>query len=237
MTRPDVTICFRGAGLLFPFYAGIVAVLRRLGILTRVDHWYGMSSGSLMAVFAASGVPVEPLLLTFARRIYPYQHLPWRQDLAFRYRWIPVLLRNAITDDQARQCSGKLTILAYSFTRLAVVHNSRWRDRQHVIDWVLASMAMPFTSGPRWVENQWLMDPYHFDRVPLPRCWFDWPRGIIMASPVELSSWVDWKPPQTRLRLASVLLDRDPLSSYRAGVKCLFDWPLFLFWLFVTMSS
>ena len=235
-------ICFRGAGVLFPFYLGICAVMKRLG--RRFEILRGMSSGALVATFVACDLPLEKLLIRFQRFLWWYKtshgsDSHWKRvlkavvlDLKYRHQILPRVMRALISDDQARACSGRLSVVAFSLTDLRVIENNQWRDTQHLIDWVLASMAIPCTSLPRHVDGHWLMDPYHFD------CF--WPlnrggqaRSCLYASPLERYPWILLRPPApwTFSMLDSLTCSTAQMmyTLYRLGLyTALSSWALFL---------
>ena len=99
------------------------------------------------------------------------QMLLWLEPRC-RYYLVPCLLRAYLTDDMVRQrCNHHLTIVCFSVTDMALVTRSQWDNREELIQWVCASMAIPgVTSFPRRVGKLLLMDAFALDKY--------WPRSF-----------------------------------------------------------
>lgn len=228
-------ICFRGAGLMFPFYLGLYRGLERFSLHHNFIRMRGISSGAVVAASLMCNIPCLHLLLWFEilikrwaehRRFTSFQTLFW--NLHLRWYFIGKFFLHFVPDDVARSCSNRLSIVAFSVTECKVIENNQWRNTKHLVEWIWAAMALPFTSPPRWVDGKLLMDAYHLDLI--------WPfnRSIqernfhphcIHTSPIETHHRILLRPPTGTFCLseALILYRRTPSQSmylfYRMGLQ------------------
>lgn len=206
-------IMFRGAGLLFPYYLGLYHMLQRVGATRKMTKMRGMSSGAVVAVSLMCQLPCLHMLICFERWVQEWSYRRrWNQwqrlwcHLYLRWYFVGKFILHHVPNDVARSCSGRLTIVAFSVLDCRIVENNQWRDTRHLVEWVWASMALPLTSGPRYLDGQWLMDPYNFDLFwPFNRS-FTLPNDCVMASPIEQNKHIVLRPVASPFSYTETLL-------------------------------
>jgi hypothetical protein len=167
---------FRGSGCFAYFYASAWQIFRQYILPC---HWYfqGSSSGSLMAALALCRLDLLKIVNEFdhqvdqeyekirnssiLNRIYRF---PW-MECRIRYSLVPALLKRYITQEVLEQCiNTRLKVLTLSLGDKKIIHKTTWRNVDELIEWILASMAIPFvTSFPRRIDGMLLMDAFSLD--------------------------------------------------------------------------
>ena len=177
MSREKMEIFFRGGANLYYFQVGAWIALARFLNLDTTTRLKGISSGALIATLIACNLPLLKTLFYFERLVHVWKgmccssssslwisFLKWHLfDCFYRYSMVKYLLPRLINDEMACQCSGRLTIVVFSLSDMRVIERNQWNSASQLCEWILASMATPFTSLPRCVEGRWLMDAYNLD--------------------------------------------------------------------------
>ena len=226
MMRPQVKphlLCFRGAGNLAYFHAGVwkgIMDTPYLYNLFKDCKLGGISSGALIATLIATNIPLEIAIRRFHKRLALYKaeynnnnnnsnngnnkvvgsfatftkiryvlmylfkmiiepFLKCRIECQTRFLIFGDFLREHITDTDVCTINknGRLSIAVFSFNTMSVIWNDRWHNLEHIIEWLHASMSIPFiTSGPRIVHTfdghrHLAMDAFNFDRICLLKYW------------------------------------------------------------------
>ena len=189
-------ICFRGAGLLAYYFFGAwqtVCEVPELKHFFRNCQLRGISSGALVATLLAFRVPMDTASLAFHAEVEKERHRTWEtrpgrwylragRECKLRFDIVPAFVRTVLRNDdqgqgqgqgsegiQVREVCGKLCIAVFSFRTMSVIYNDQWRNVDHIIEWLLGAMTIPFvTSGPRIVttfdgERHLVMDAFNFD--------------------------------------------------------------------------
>jgi hypothetical protein len=176
----ELTVCLPGSGVYALFAGGVLSVLQKAAVPHRLQgvRWEGSSSGSATAIFAALGFPMEE-----ARRVWTECEdaelakdgnlcrllNPMRQVHA-GFRCFPTALRQLIDDASSSTdadafvrthlVKGRLSIYCFDWLTCKVVCCNEWRSFEHLTQWALASMTVPFfiPAWPTAVDGMWLGD-------------------------------------------------------------------------------
>lgn len=133
---------FAAAGLLFPYYIGVVAALQEMRILTPDTKLAGASAGSLIVMCFRSGLSLQLVTnacLDLAKDCR-------RNGTRFRLRYVlEGVLREVLPDNVHEACSGNtfvaVTRVLPSFTPELVY---TFHDREDVINTLLTSCHIPW---------------------------------------------------------------------------------------------
>lgn len=188
-------LCFRGAGLLAFYFFGTWKTVCDVPDLQKLFGYdacvlRGISSGSLVATMIADEIPFEVAVRTFHEHLRQEQQehpqakdsrsslfLRWGRECRVRFGIVAPFVRSLVLPEHLPRLQGRLSIAVFSFRVMAVICNDRWRDIDHLIEWLLAAMTIPFiTSWPRTVttfegETHLAMDAFNFDLWRPMRVW------------------------------------------------------------------